>query len=104
MVSFDSKTKTLTFKKQYNLNGEIAWSAGVNVDLSHFDEPARQFMIGLAKQAINFANGHKAIEHHVKAANKAKVTEKDSETKPEKVKVEENNSNTEPKSEEKRLE
>lgn len=100
MVSFDSKTKTLTFKKQYNLNGEVAWSAGVNVDLSHFDEVTRQFMIGLAKQAINFANGHKTIEHHVRAANKAKVKEENSETKPEKVKVEENNSNTEPKSEE----
>ena len=104
MVSFDSKTKTLTFKKQYNLNGETAWSAGVNVDLSHFDEPARQFMIALAKQAINFANGHKTIEHHLSEANKAKVAEKNSETKPEKVKVEETNSNTEPKSEEKKLE
>lgn len=82
MVTYDSKTKILTFKKQYNLNGETAWSAGIDVDLNHFDEKSRQFMIALAKQAINFANGHKTIEHHILAANKAEVKESNSDTKP----------------------
>ena len=82
MVTYDTKTKILTFKKQYNLNGETAWSAGIDVDLNHFDEPARQFMIGLAKQAINFANGHKTVERRILAAKKAEVKESNSDTKP----------------------
>lgn len=82
MVTFDTKTKILTFKKQYNLNGEVAWSAGIDVDLNRFDEQTRQFMIGLAKQAINFANGHKTVEQILFAAKKAEVKESNSDTKP----------------------
>ena len=59
MVSYDSKTHSLKYSMQFTFNGIKTWTQETVVDLQQFDEKTRQFMIALAKQSINFANGHK---------------------------------------------
>ena len=71
VVNYDSKTKTLIFKKQFLNEGEPSWTQGVTVSLENFDESTRQFIIALAKQAINFANAHQMVFVHLKRSNGA---------------------------------
>lgn len=76
MVTYDSKTKTLVFKKIFIIDGESTWTQGVSVELNKFDEATRQFIIALAKQAINFANGHQMVLAQLKHADALVATVK----------------------------
>lgn len=87
MVSYDSATHCLTFKKQFLIEGEATWTSGVSVNLQEFDESTRQFIIALAKQAINFANGHQMIMKHLTQSKTAKAAEE--KAKSDTVKTEE---------------
>lgn len=85
MVNYDSSSKTLVFKKQYIVDGNVTWTQGVSVSLQEFDEATRQFIIALAKQAISFANGHEMVLAHLKRSKDAKATEEKAISDKEKV-------------------
>lgn len=80
MVNYDSKTKTLIFKKMFINDGQPTWTQGVTVSLTEFDEATRQFIIALAKQAINFANGHEIVLAHLKRSKEVKTTDEKPES------------------------
>lgn len=83
MVSYDSLRKCLVFKTMFQINGVKSWTQGVDIDLSKQSEETRQLVIAVAKQAINFANGHKIV---VDLARKSK-DHKSSETQEVKLEV-----------------
>ena len=85
VVNYDSSSKTLVFKKQYIVDGNVTWTQGVSVSLQEFDEATRQFIIALAKQAISFANGHEMVLAHLKRSKDAKTTEEKAVADKEKV-------------------
>lgn len=86
MVTYDSKTKCLSFKRILQINGEPFYSHSVDMQLENFDELTRQVAIAVAKQAINFANGHKINELNLvaKTVNRKEPVVKD-ETSPPQV-------------------
>lgn len=96
MVSYDSSSKTLVFKKQYIIDGNATWTQGVSVSLQEFDEATRQFIIALAKQAISFANGHEMVLAHLKRSKDAKATQEKANSDEEKAEaVKTDNANSE---------
>jgi len=70
MVKYDSASHLLQFKKSIQLNGETFYTNSSEISLKDFDEVTRQFIISMAKQIVNFANGHDFIVENVQNLKK----------------------------------
>lgn len=66
MVHYDSKEKTLVLMKSYLIDEELTTTKGVAISLAHMDEKSRQYCIAIAKELINFANGHEINHERLK--------------------------------------
>lgn len=55
----------------FNMNGIVAYAQSVRVDLQDFDENIRQFIVAVAKQAVNIANDRHEVVKHLKTIGKA---------------------------------